>query len=198
MTDVASLATAVVSLSDGKTYTCDGNVLSKLIAAACDTLDSDRNTAKACILQAAELLRVSRRIEETTALHVSGVRGGLAPWQKKRLVAYVEDNIGSNIRVVDLARVVRLSVGHFFRAFRESFAESPLAYVKRRRVRRSQALMLSSHAPLSQIALECGMCDQPHFTRLFRRIVGVNPGAWRRQFNYALMSAEGGIRKLGS
>ena len=42
--------------------------------------------------------------------------------------------------------------------------------------------MLASRLPLSQVALECGMCDQPHFCRVFRRIVGVNPGAWRRQF----------------
>jgi AraC-like DNA-binding protein len=26
------------------------------------------------------------------------------------------------------------------------------------------------------------MCDQAHLTRVFRRIVGVNPGVWRRQF----------------
>jgi len=34
-------------------------------------------------------------------------------------------------------------------------------------------------AVLSQIALECGMCDQAHFTRVLRKIAGVNPAAWR-------------------
>jgi AraC-like DNA-binding protein len=42
--------------------------------------------------------------------------------------------------------------------------------------------MLSSGAPLSQIALDCGLCDQAHFTRVFRRIVGMNPSIWRREF----------------
>jgi AraC-like DNA-binding protein len=41
--------------------------------------------------------------------------------------------------------------------------------------------MRKSRTPLSQIALACGMCDQPHFTRIFHRVVGVSPGLWRRQ-----------------
>jgi AraC-like DNA-binding protein len=42
--------------------------------------------------------------------------------------------------------------------------------------------MLSSGDALSRIALDCGMCDQAHFTRVFRRVVGVSPSVWRRQF----------------
>ena len=42
--------------------------------------------------------------------------------------------------------------------------------------------MLTSRLRLSQVALECGMCDQAHLSRAFRRIVGINPNAWRRQF----------------
>jgi AraC-like DNA-binding protein len=41
--------------------------------------------------------------------------------------------------------------------------------------------MLNSDFSLTQIALEIGMCDQAHFCRTFRRIVGINPNAWRRQ-----------------
>ena len=41
--------------------------------------------------------------------------------------------------------------------------------------------MLTTDEPLSQIALACGLCDQSHFTRVFRRIVGESPNAWRRR-----------------
>ena len=33
---------------------------------------------------------------------------------------------------------------------------------------------------LSDVATEGGFTDQSHFTRMFNRIVGVSPGAWRR------------------
>ena len=162
------------------TASFDSNLLSKLLTAAWASLDSDRDVAKACIQRATELLRVWRK--EADGGTPLAPRGGLATWQETRVAAYVEKNIDRNIHVPDLAQIARLSTGHFFRAFRESFGESPRAYVTRRRILRSQALMMSSRAPLAQIALECGMCDQAHFTRVFHRLIGVNPGRWRRRF----------------
>jgi AraC-like DNA-binding protein len=40
--------------------------------------------------------------------------------------------------------------------------------------------MLLTDKSLAEIALECGLADQPHLTKTFRRIVGMSPGAWRR------------------
>jgi transcriptional regulator GlxA family with amidase domain len=157
----------------------DRDTLSRLLAAASASLDSDRDLAKACIQRAAELLRSPHSKHAPGA---STARGGLAAWQKQRLAAYVAANLGSRIRAADLAHLTGLSIGHFFRAFRESFGEPPLLYITRQRVQHCQQLISSSHAPLSEIALDCGMCDQAHLTRVFRRIVGVNPGVWRRQF----------------
>jgi transcriptional regulator GlxA family with amidase domain len=161
--------------------TCDSDSVSELLAAATASLDTDKETAKACIQRAAELLR-SNGVRGAKPAHGSPeARGGLLRWQKQRLAAYVAANLGSCIRAADLASVVKMSTGHFFRAFRIAFGEPPMVYVTRERVRRCQELMLSSQAPLSAIALDCGMSDQSHLTRVFRRFVGVNPSVWRRQ-----------------
>lgn len=106
-------------------------------------------------------------------------RGGLAGWRVKRVTAFIEANIDMSIRIGDLARTVLLSTSHFCRAFKQTFGETPLRYVTRQRMRRAQAIMLCSRDSLAKVALDCGMCDQAHFSRVFRRIVGVNPGTWR-------------------
>ena len=108
------------------------------------------------------------------------VRGGLSPWQIRKVTSHVEAHLGRPIRNDDLASLVRLNPSHFGRAFRNSFGEPPHEYVIRRRVERAQGLMLSTDAPLSEIALDCGLADQSHLTRLFRRIAGESPRAWRR------------------
>ena len=168
--------------------------LIRLLAAAAAAFDSDRDRAKACVQQAAELLRVSVE-REGYIWNESSSRGGLAPWQAKRVAAYIEANITLSFRVADLAGVAQLSVSQFFRAFRESFGQPPLAYVQRRRIRRAQIVMLNTREPLSQVALACGMCDQAHFTRVFRKVVGICPSLWRRQLHSELMSADHMLRR---
>jgi AraC-like DNA-binding protein len=108
------------------------------------------------------------------------MKGGLAPWQIRKVMSHIETNLDESIKSGGLAVLLGLSPCHFSRAFRNSFGDSPLEYVIRRRMERAQGLMLSTDAPLSQIALECGLADQAHFSRLFRRIVGESPRAWRR------------------
>ena len=173
------------------TCSCASELVSKLLAAATATLDTDRVAAKACIQRAADLVRRSCIRESKQVSGSLAARGGLALWQKRRVTAHIAANLSSCIRAADLAHAAGLSTGHFFRAFRESFGEPPLAYVTRERIRRCQELLLSSRASLSEIALDCGMCDQPHLTRVFRRIVGVNPGAWRRQVTQHAASENG-------
>ena len=160
----------------------DVETLSNLLAAAAASVDSDKTKAKACIQRAEELLGSCRSRAQRLFEDRPVTRGGLAPWRKTRVSSYVEANLGSPITVTDLAHIAQLSTGHFFRAFRESFGEPPLAFVARQRIRRSQQLMLTSRATLAQIAVDCGMFDQAHFSRVFRKIVGLNPSVWRREF----------------
>jgi AraC-like DNA-binding protein len=149
----------------------------KLLADADDVIDRDRDAARACIARASALLRDDVRPAHAPA---ALVQGGLAPWQISRVKAHVESNLDSTLRMRDLAAIARLSTGHFCRAFTRSFGIAPFAHVAGRRLARAQELMLTTDDPLSQIALACGLCDQSHLTRLFRRHVGTSPNVWRR------------------
>lgn len=111
-------------------------------------------------------------------------RGGLAPWQLQKVSDYVEERLGDTIALEGLAGLVRLSTGHFCRAFKVTVGETPHAFLIRRRIRRAQTLMLTTRDSLSHIACTCGLTDQAHLTRLFRRMVGDTPLAWRRTWSH--------------
>ncbi|MDE1146006.1 MAG: AraC family transcriptional regulator [Azospirillaceae bacterium] len=179
-------------------------IVVKLLDDAGDILDRDRDAARARIAQAVAFLRqeglrdgrsVRPRVIRATDISPAparGVaaagdppapaRGGLAPWQMRRVVGHIDANLGGTIRMDDCADVARLSTRYFSRAFKSSFGVPPHAYVVQRRIQQAQHMMLTTAEPLCQIALACGLCDQAHFSKLFRRIVGISPSTWRRQW----------------
>jgi AraC family transcriptional regulator len=160
-------------------------VAAQLIEAACRARDGDRAATTAHIAHAVALLRGIPSLDTSdirlpSDVETGVVRGGLPAWQTRRVIAHVEANLSRRIPVQELARLLGLSASHFCRAFKCRFGTSPRAYVLRRRVELAQGLMLTTSEPLSSIAVRCGMCDQPHFTRSFHRIVGETPYTWRR------------------
>ena len=108
-------------------------------------------------------------------------RGGLAPWRRRRIEAYVQARLAQPLRVDELAKQASLSVSYFHRAFKETFGQTPHAYVTRLRVELAQELMLDTMEPLIQIALASGFASHSHFATVFVRQTGEAPAAWRRR-----------------
>jgi len=109
------------------------------------------------------------------------LRGGLAAWQERRAKEILSANLEGEVSLMDLARECRLSISHFARAFRKSTGLSPHQWLLHRRVEAAKALLNDSKLSLGEIAISCGFADQSHFTRVYTRLYGISPGAWRRQ-----------------
>jgi AraC family transcriptional regulator len=152
------------------------------VAEAVRTLDDVRHAMERDPKAArAAAVRLVTLLNPTAAGEPPCVRGGLAPWQQRAVGRYMRQRLEGPLRVKELAEQVSLSVSHFCRAFKESFGTTPHLYLTRLRVERAQRLMLTTAEPLSQIALACGMADQAHLSKLFRRAVGETPSSWRRR-----------------
>ncbi len=156
--------------------------LTVLIEALNCVLVDDDADAREYVLSAFELLQQSsgRPSKGSLTDQPPPWSGGLAGWQARRLSLHIDQHLGETLLCKDLARLVNLSISHFIRAFKASFGCSPHAYVIRRRMELAQGLMLTTAAPLRQIALDCGFADQAHLSRLFKQMVGASPAAWRR------------------
>jgi AraC-like DNA-binding protein len=106
--------------------------------------------------------------------------GGLAPRQLRRAQELIDACPSGDLSLAVLARECGLSTSHFARAFRVSTGLAPHQWLLRRRIERAREALATSDQSLADIATRCGFADQSHFTRLFTRLVGVPPGAWRR------------------
>ena len=154
--------------------------LAHLLSAATAVFESDQDAAKDLLRRAMALLPRTLPRDATTAAKKH--RGTLAPWQMRKVTAFIEANLHGHIRAMDLATTAHLSSSHFSRTFKTTYGMAPCIYVARYRIERAKQLMLNTQEALSRIALDCGLCDQSHFTRMFRRMTGMSPSLWRRQF----------------
>jgi AraC family transcriptional regulator len=93
----------------------------------------------------------------------------------KAVLGYIEDNLGRDLGLGEIAAAAGLSVSHFKTLFRKSLGMPPHQYLLRRRVERAAMQLRSGNMPIGQIALENGFCHQSHLALHTRRVLGVTP-----------------------
>jgi AraC-like DNA-binding protein len=98
----------------------------------------------------------------------------------RRTRDYIDAHYDRDLSLTELARIVDLSPFYLARVFRAAVGMPPHAYLESVRIRAAQRL-LTSGWPIADIAYATGFADQSHFTRRFRRCIGVTPGEYVRQ-----------------
>jgi len=81
----------------------------------------------------------------------------------------------------ELAALCGLSMRHFGQLVQRLFQLTPQKLVMKVRLDEALHLLASTSRSLADIALTTGFCDQSAFTRHFRRLTGLPPGAFRAQ-----------------
>ena len=106
-------------------------------------------------------------------------RGGLSGSRLNRVREYVDAHLADNLELCVLADVAGLNMYHFARAFKRSTGEAPHQYVLHRRVERAKELLRHSQVPVIEASARTGFVDQSHFSKVFRRMVGLSPTEFR-------------------
>lgn len=107
------------------------------------------------------------------------LRHGLPRARLNRVVEYVEAHIDQDIGLADLAATAGMSGHYFSELFKQSVHLSPHQYVLRRRIDRARKLLNDPAITVFEAAVRTGFADQSHFTKIFRRVVGVTPSGYR-------------------
>jgi AraC family transcriptional regulator len=100
------------------------------------------------------------------------------PWLR-RVLDKLRSEFCERLTLEDLSQEVDVHPVHLSRVFRRSTREGIGEYIHRLRIRAACEQMLKPDVTLTELALNTGFADQSHFTRAFRRVTGLSPGAFR-------------------
>jgi len=106
----------------------------------------------------------------------SAGRNSNTPHAIERARHYLHDNFNESVSLDELAALARLSRFHLVRAFALHTGIPPHAYQLKLRIERA-CVLLRSGVTAAEAATQVGFADQSHFTRHFKRIRRITPGA---------------------
>ncbi len=110
--------------------------------------------------------------------------------QKSRIndvLYYIHKDISQALPAKQLATVAAYSEQHFHRVFKEVVGESVHDYVRRARLEfAANQLMFDGRASILEVAIKCGFVSVSSFSRAFKSVFGVSPGAWRKPEHHEL------------
>jgi AraC family transcriptional regulator len=107
-----------------------------------------------------------------------------------RVVEKLNEEFAENLSADELALEANVHPVYLASVFRRFYRQSIGEYVQKLRVAHASKLLLDKEIPLCEIAYAAGFSDQSHLTRIFKRVVGTTPGAFRNSIDFSRDSSE--------
>lgn len=127
------------------------------------------------------------RLVTIFADHLATVANQLAVQQQQaeppvitRAKQYIQDHQEEEIGLADVAKAVNTSSFYFCKLFKKATGLNFTDYVARVRVEKAKNLLLNPNARVSEVAFDSGFQSLTHFNRVFRRVAGASPTAYRQ------------------
>ncbi|RZK55550.1 MAG: AraC family transcriptional regulator [Pedobacter sp.] len=129
------------------------------------------------------LLLLSRFISHKNFKQSSGQ---VKPSKVLDTMSYMQLHLGKNLTVSELAQRVNQNQDYFSKQFLLHTGQRPLSYIHEKKIERAQYLIATTDKSFLEIALDTGFSSLPHFSKLFKKIVNLTPGEYRKKNDFYL------------
>jgi len=117
-------------------------------------------------------------IEQYRHMQIPGVKE--YPFSSK-VIYYMQENLENNLSLDQLAAYFRYSSSHFSMLFQKETNVSPINYFIRLKIQKACQYIVLTNLKLNEIATKLGFEEPAYFTRVFTKIMGISPSAYRKK-----------------
>lgn len=104
------------------------------------------------------------------------------PYVVKETQKYIESNIAENFNIKTIAARLKCHPDFLSRRFKQYTGTSLSAHIRRVRLEYARNMLRDPKILICDVADSCGFSDRIHFTKVFRKEMGMTPGQFQRQF----------------
>ncbi len=101
-----------------------------------------------------------------------------------KIIEYIDSNYRSEMSNEFLAQMVNLAPNSLLRLFNQSMGNTIQRHIQQTRINKAILELCSSDDTIDEIAQRCGFSERYHFSKVFKRIVGISPARYRQQKTY--------------
>ena len=99
----------------------------------------------------------------------------------KVILSHIHDNYNRKIEIRELASIVNMSEGHFYRFFKRALNRTPIDYINNYRIVKALYLLKETDQRVSDIALDVGFDNISYFINTFKHYVCCTPKEYRKR-----------------
>lgn len=108
----------------------------------------------------------------------------------REAIAYIDAHYAESLSLDDVSRISTLSKTYFCSLFKLMTQKTFVEYITERRVQGAMRMLETTDRSIQQVSEENGFHDPTHFSRTFKKAVGMSPRDYRKQRNPS--TGEGG------
>ena len=161
----------------------DKNYIFNMLNMACqDHCNTNITTPLILSLCTCQLLAILNRITiNQISMEFENTRGNMVPEKLKNVIHYIRRNYTRKITLRELSDFCGITPWHLIRLFRLAYGTTPVNYINNLKILHSKELLHKTGLPIKKIAGEIGIDDPYYFSRLYHKMMGEYPTAFRKR-----------------
>lgn len=129
-------------------------------------------------------LRASGAVYEILYELLTAGEGEYTPSEKlekiRPAVEYMTEHYNEELSNEALARMTDISTVYFRKIFTSAYGMPPMRYLHLLRIQKAKEMLRSDYGSLANVAASVGYPNVFHFSKAFKQIVGISPGAYAK------------------
>lgn len=139
-------------------------------------------TSELLMLKLQELILLLFQTDKAST--IAGLFAQLFSPREVKLKDLIQAHLYSDLSIAELATLSGQSLSSFKREFQKNYNDTPANYIRTTRLKEAQKLLQISTLSISEICYQVGFNDLSHFSKVFKKRVGISPAEYRDRPNF--------------